>query len=58
MEWFHFSHEQVVAMIEFAARGLEALPAQPPAPSVDAHTLPAVNAATPGTYAEVGVPFK
>ena len=39
MEWFHLSREQVVAVIEFAARSLDALPAQPPAPRVDAHTL-------------------
>jgi len=39
MEWFHLSHEQVVAVIEFAARSLDALPVQPPAPTVDAHTL-------------------
>ena len=29
MEWFHLSHEQVVAVIEFAARSLDALPAAP-----------------------------
>ena len=41
MEWFHLSHEQVVAVIEFAARSLDAPPAlqQPPAHGVDAHTL-------------------
>jgi uncharacterized protein (DUF433 family) len=27
MEWFHLSHEQVVAVIEFAARSLGAPPA-------------------------------
>ena len=27
MEWFHLSHEQVVAVIEFAARSLDAPPA-------------------------------
>jgi hypothetical protein len=36
MEWFHSSHEQVVAVIEFAARSLDAPPAQPPARMLDA----------------------
>ena len=39
MEWFHLSHEQVTVVIEFAARSLDALPVQPAAPTVDAHTL-------------------
>ena len=39
MEWFHLSHEQVVAVIEFAARSLERYRRRPPAPRVDAHTL-------------------
>ena len=40
MEWFHLTREQVVAVIEFAARSLDAPPAIPPAASdVDAHTL-------------------
>jgi uncharacterized protein (DUF433 family) len=40
MEWFHLSHEQVVAVIEFAARSLDAPPAlQRPAQGGDAHTL-------------------
>ena len=26
MEWFHLTHEQIVAVIDFAARSLEALP--------------------------------
>ena len=40
MEWFHLSHEQVVAVIEFAARSLDA-PVVPPLPAqlIDAHTL-------------------
>ena len=38
MEWFHLSHEQVVAVIEFASRSLDAPPQQPAQP-VDAHTL-------------------
>jgi uncharacterized protein (DUF433 family) len=33
MEWFHLSHEQVVAVIEFAARSLDAPPAHPPRPN-------------------------
>jgi len=33
------SRQQVVAVIEFAARSLDALPVRPPAPRVDAHTL-------------------
>jgi uncharacterized protein (DUF433 family) len=32
MEWFHLSQEQVVTVIDFAARSLDA-------PAVDAHTL-------------------
>ncbi len=31
MEWFHLSREQVVAVIEFAARSLDAPPAMQPA---------------------------
>jgi uncharacterized protein (DUF433 family) len=39
MEWFHLSREQVVAVIEFAARSLDAPPAHSPVPMLDAHTL-------------------
>lgn len=40
MDWFHLSHERVVAVIEFAARSLDVpSPPQPPAQAVDAHTL-------------------
>ncbi|HEX4138474.1 MAG TPA: DUF433 domain-containing protein [Bryobacteraceae bacterium] len=41
MEWFHLSHEQVVAVIGFAARSLDAPRAlqQPSAHGVDAHAL-------------------
>ena len=39
MEWFHLSHEQVAAVIEFAARSLDAGPLQPPSPMLDVHTL-------------------
>ncbi len=39
MDWFHLSREQVVAVIEFAARSLVAPPIPPPAQVVDAHTL-------------------
>lgn len=39
MEWFHLSREQVVAVIGFAARSLDAPPVQPPAPRVDAHPV-------------------
>jgi uncharacterized protein (DUF433 family) len=39
MEWFHLSHDQVVAVIEFAARSLDTLPAQSTARMADAHTL-------------------
>ena len=39
MEWFHLSHEQVVAVIEFAARSLDVSSVPPHAPMVDAHTL-------------------
>jgi uncharacterized protein (DUF433 family) len=42
MDWFHLSREQVVAVIDFAARSLDAPPASPvppPAVVVDAHPL-------------------
>jgi uncharacterized protein (DUF433 family) len=39
MEWFHLSHEQVVAVIDFAARSLAPPTVTPPAPVVDAHTI-------------------
>jgi uncharacterized protein (DUF433 family) len=40
MEWFHLSREQVVAVIEFAARSLDAPTGlREPAPGVDARTL-------------------
>jgi uncharacterized protein (DUF433 family) len=39
MDWFHLSREQVVAVIEFAARSLDAPPPPQPAQGVDAHTF-------------------
>jgi uncharacterized protein (DUF433 family) len=39
MEWFHLSHEQVTAVIEFAARRLDAARVPPPAQVTNAHTL-------------------
>ena len=40
MEWFDVTREQVVAVLEFAARSLDAPPsAQPTAQTVDAHPL-------------------
>ena len=39
MEWFHLSREQVVTVIEFAARSLDVPPVPPPAHVADAHTL-------------------
>jgi uncharacterized protein (DUF433 family) len=39
MEWFHLSREQIVAVIEFAARSLDAPRVPPPSQAVDAHTL-------------------
>ncbi len=39
MEWFHLSREQIVAVIEFAARSLDVPSVPPRAPMVDAHTL-------------------
>jgi uncharacterized protein (DUF433 family) len=40
MEWFDVTREQVVAVLEFAARSLDAPPAPPiPAQMVDAHSL-------------------
>ena len=41
MEWFDVTREQVVAVLEFAARSLDAPPPvkQPAAQAVDAHSL-------------------
>ena len=39
MDWFHLSREQVIAVIEFAARSLDEPSAPPPAAMADAHTL-------------------
>lgn len=40
MDWFHLSHQQVVAVIDFAARSLDApRPPEQLAQSVDPHTL-------------------
>jgi uncharacterized protein (DUF433 family) len=39
MDWFHLAREQIIAVIEFAARSLDAPPVPPGAPMADAHTL-------------------
>jgi uncharacterized protein (DUF433 family) len=40
MDWFHVTREQVVAVLEFAARSLDAPPVtHPPAQTVDARSL-------------------
>lgn len=39
MDWFHLPGEQVIAVIEFAARSLDEPSAPPPASMADAHTL-------------------
>ena len=40
MEWFHLSHEQVTAVLEFAVRSLDAPPGmQSPTPTGNAHTF-------------------
>jgi uncharacterized protein (DUF433 family) len=40
MQWFQLTREQVIAVIQFAARSLDAPPILPPkASSVDAHPL-------------------
>ncbi len=39
MEWFHLSHQQVTAVIEFAARSLDSPPVPPPSLVLDAHPL-------------------
>jgi uncharacterized protein (DUF433 family) len=39
MEWFHLTHAQVVAVIEFAARSLDAPVVPPRLPTADAHTV-------------------
>jgi uncharacterized protein (DUF433 family) len=42
MDWFHLSREQVVTVIEFAARSLDAPsppPSQQPAQAIDAHPI-------------------
>ena len=39
MEWFHLSRDQVIAVIEFAARSLDAPPVLPSTPAADAHPI-------------------
>jgi uncharacterized protein (DUF433 family) len=40
MDWFHVTREQIQAVLEFAARSLDAPPpARPPADTVDAHSV-------------------
>ena len=40
MDWFHLSHEQVVAVVEFVARSLDAPPpSQQFAQPINAHTF-------------------
>jgi uncharacterized protein (DUF433 family) len=39
MEWFHLSREQVVAVIDFAARSLDAQPIPPAVQLADAHSV-------------------
>jgi len=39
MEWFDVTREQVVTVLEFAARSLDAPPVQQPSKTVDAHSL-------------------
>jgi uncharacterized protein (DUF433 family) len=41
MDWFHVTREQVVAVIDFAARSLDTAPAmqRPPASNVDAQPV-------------------
>jgi uncharacterized protein (DUF433 family) len=40
MEWFHLTREQIVTVLEFAARSLDApVPAGASSMSVDAHSL-------------------
>jgi uncharacterized protein (DUF433 family) len=39
MDWFHLSHERVTAVIEFAARSLDAPPAPLPAQVFNADSL-------------------
>jgi uncharacterized protein (DUF433 family) len=40
MEWFHLTREQIVTVLEFAARSLDpSLPPQHPASAVNAHPV-------------------
>jgi len=39
MEWFHLTHEQVVAVIEFAGRSLDVPAVPPPSSMADAHPV-------------------
>jgi uncharacterized protein (DUF433 family) len=39
MDWFHLSREQVIAVIEFAARSLDEPSVPPHAPMADAHPV-------------------
>ena len=38
-EWFHLKREQVVSVIEFAARSLDAPPPHPSSEMADAHSV-------------------
>jgi uncharacterized protein (DUF433 family) len=40
MEWFHLTRDQIVSVLEFAARSLDPPPvSHPPAAPVDAHSV-------------------
>ncbi len=40
MEWFHLTRDQLVTVLEFAARSLDAMPPSPAAPvTADAHPV-------------------
>ena len=39
MDWFHVTREQVLAVLEFAARSLDAPAVRDPAAQLDAHTV-------------------
>lgn len=40
MEWFHLTRDQIVTVLEFAARSLDAMPPSPAAPvTADAHPV-------------------
>ena len=58
MEQFDVTREQIIAVLDFVAQSLKVSEPGQPSPPVDERISAAVNAATPGSYAEVLIPFE